>query len=330
MAWKYIYVLNSCLQILCTISLGAILSKLAPDVFDNVFVSKSVQFVFYVALPCHIAYGIGVNVDFYSNAFVWEYICCFLVLRVLSLLLAALSVFVQNKHQISIGDIAVRWLTLTWISTVILGVPIMTSVYGSPQKGQFYGLLAGISSFIFQLPFQIFFFECHELGRDHTLTQEKSVRNQLDDDIENESDVIDRIQTDQKHILVGEASSSRTTGLFSFTNWPLWKDIGLRVLKNPVIWGISAGFLMSLSKFGKIYLKSSSDRYVISLQFVPDFMSWFGGCVSPVSLFSMGVWMQLQGRNLVAISFKELTLFMFSKLFLVPFIMIGLTKAFRL
>jgi hypothetical protein len=328
MAWKYIHVLNSCLQILCTISLGAILSKLAPDVFDGAFVSKSVQFVFHVALPCHIAYGIGVGVDFYSDTFVWEYICCFLVLRVLSVLLATLSVFVQNNHQINMGDIAVRWLTLTWISTVILGVPILTSVFGNPQKGLFYGLLAGISSFIFQLPFQIFFFECHELGSDYRVNEEKSVRNQLHADLDNESNLNDQSTSDEKHIL--ETLPPKTAGLFSFTSWSLWKDIGLRLLKNPVIWGIAAGFIMSLSTFGKRYLQPSSDHYVLSLQFLPDFMSWFGGCVSPLSLFSMGVWMQLQGRNLVAVSLKELTLFMVSKLFFVPFIMIGLTKAFRL
>lgn len=329
MAWKYIYLLNSCLQILCTILLGAILSKLVPDVFDSQFVFKAVQFVFHVALPCHIAYGIGVGVDFYSDTFVWEYICCFLVLRVLSLLLATLSVFVQNKNQISMGDIAVRWLTLTWISTVILGVPILTSVFGDPQKGLFYGLLAGISSFIFQLPFQIFFFECHELGCDHMHSEEKSVQNELHADLENESNSEDQITNDQKYIL-DTISASKTSGLFSFVKWPLWRYIGQRVLKNPVIWGILAGFIISLSTFGKMYLQPSSDNYVLSLQFLPDFMSWFGGCVSPLSLFSMGVWMQLQGHNLVAVSLKELTLFMISKLFLVPLIMIGVTKAFRL
>jgi hypothetical protein len=33
----------------------------------------------------------------------------------------------------------------------------MTATFGNAQEGGFYGLLAGISSFMFQLPFQLIF-----------------------------------------------------------------------------------------------------------------------------------------------------------------------------
>jgi len=40
------------------------IGKLAQEIFDKIFVTKSVQFVFHLALPCHVAFDIGVWVDF--------------------------------------------------------------------------------------------------------------------------------------------------------------------------------------------------------------------------------------------------------------------------
>jgi predicted permease len=266
------------------------MAKFLPQIFDKVFVNKTVQFVFHVALPCHIALGIGVGVDFYSDAFVWEYICCFLVLRALSLLFVILSMYMyRDKSTEFMGEVAVRWLSMTWISTVILGVPILSSVFGSTQKGMFYGLLAGISSFIFQLPLQIFFFEYHAL-------------------------------MDQRH---SPTEKSKTEEIESQPNKATRHEMERSFAESP-------GFIISLSTFGKRFLQPSSENYIIWLQSLPDFMSWLGGCVSPLSLFSMGVWMYHQGRNLVVIGLRDLSLFMISKLALVPLLMVGLAKAFRL
>lgn len=50
----------------------------------------------------------------------------------------------------NIGEITVNWLALSWISTNILGVPIINAAYGVAMSVS--GIWAGISSFIFQLP----------------------------------------------------------------------------------------------------------------------------------------------------------------------------------
>jgi len=57
----------------------------------------------------------------------------------------ALSHPPQGKEHVStaVGEVTVIWLCMSWISTVILGIPILTAVYGSARDGQFYGLLAG-------------------------------------------------------------------------------------------------------------------------------------------------------------------------------------------
>jgi hypothetical protein len=64
-----------------------------------------------------------------------------------------------------IGSVAVLWLASTWISTIIIGIPIMSAVFGNPQIGKTYGLLAAVSSFIFQLPLLLLLFECDALEK---------------------------------------------------------------------------------------------------------------------------------------------------------------------
>jgi predicted permease len=258
----------------------------------------------------------------------------------MALILASLSVVAnRNRKDSGIGDIAVRWLALTWISTVILGVPILTAVFGDPQKGAFYGLLAGISSFVFQLPFQLFFFECHKLDCENN-QRERGVINMIDNsEAEQELGKIqngetEEQSTDDKQMI--EQASSANENCHPMSRGKIWKDILIRVAKNPVIWGILLGFLISLSTFGKRFLRPLNDdktpnsQYLRWLQFFVDSLGWFGDCVSPVSLFSMGIWMQNQGKNLVSIGVGQIALFMLSKLVIVPILMIGLAKAFQL
>jgi len=92
--------------------------------------------------------GIGIGVDFYSEAYLWSYIGAFLVLRVLALVVSVLMVvFKLGSHQGGIGRVAVNWLCLSWISTVILGVPISKAVFKSDVVGLKYGIFAGISRY---------------------------------------------------------------------------------------------------------------------------------------------------------------------------------------
>lgn len=110
----------------------------------------------------------------------------------------------------------------------------------------------------------------------------------------------------------------------------IWKKIGLQILRNPVLWGIAGGFVLSLSKAGSRFLKPTSDEFIPGLQWFVITCTWFGNCVSPLSLFAMGVWMQSQGRNLFQIPLLSAILYMTSKLIIVPFIMVGLAKALDL
>jgi predicted permease len=58
---------------------------------------------------------------------------------------------------------------------------------------------------------------------------------------------------------------------------------------------------------------------------------WLGSCTSPVSLFTMGIWMQEQGVHQLLFSVKlgKLALYLLSKLVLVPLAMAGIAKLMR-
>jgi predicted permease len=99
-------------------------------IFDaNVFVSQSTTFVFYVALPSLVLNSLGIQIDFYSEKFLWDFIVAFLLLRAIALFVAIVS------RKNGMGQIAVLWLAMTWISTVILGVPIASAVFDDPTIG---------------------------------------------------------------------------------------------------------------------------------------------------------------------------------------------------
>jgi predicted permease len=115
---------------------------------------------------------------------------------------------------------------------------------------------------------------------------------------------------------------------FRLKSAKIWKGIGRQLLRNPVLWGIAGGFFLSLSTIGPKYLDPLSEDYVPGLGWFSATLAWFGACVSPVSLFTMGVWMQDQGKKLFRIPLWSAALFMLSKLLVLPLVMVGLAKAF--
>lgn len=371
MCWKYLPILNAMIQILLTVAMGSISGW--AGIFDaKEFVTVSVRFVFYIALPCLVINGIGIGVDFYSNAFLWSYIVAFLILRAIALVIIIVAVLIANwraKYQrYGLGDVAVIWLAMTWISTVIVGIPISTAVLGDPQKGRFYGLLAGISSFIFQLPLQLAFLECHALDSD-SLKNETSVdngprvcqddntcraeqlnqtTNHTDPEARLETACIDGDETKQDAALELVEESPNTNRLSTQSNtrkkwWVLaggnyvnrrdvWFGILYRLIRNPVLWGIFWGFVLSLSTVGPKYLnpKPGNKNYIEGLGWIFVTFAWLGDITSPLSLFTMGVWMHAQRRMLFSTPPAHLALYMLSKLVLIPLLMVGLSKMLSL
>jgi predicted permease len=383
MTWKYLPVLNSMIQILLTVGMGGVFGY-AGILNAQDFVIVAVRFVFYVALPCLVLYGVGINVNFYSDKFLWNYFAAFLVLRAIALAVVFIVVLAGNwrerEQRRGLGHVAVVWLALTWISTVIMGVPIMTALFGGdPATGQRYGLLAGISSFIFQLPLQLVFLECHTLDSVPTKAEtlesypakeetkdtsgqplSKDLVADMDEtwsQVSNPADSEPAVETackishdktnqDAAFELVEEPPNTvnlslRTeipvkwwvlTGGKYVNRRDVWLDVLRRVVRNPVLWGIFWGFVLSLSTVGPMYLNENSNDFVEGLGWGSETLAWFGDTVSPLSLFAMGVWMQAQGLHqlLLPIPLPKLALYMLSKLVLVPLLMVGIAKAMSL
>jgi predicted permease len=114
MTWKYIGVLNECINILLTIGLGCMAGYFSV-VESQSFVPQATKFVFYIALPCHVFQGIGIGMNFYSNSILWNFFGAFFLLRAIFLVISI--AMVRLDHSKGIGDVAVYWLSFTWIST---------------------------------------------------------------------------------------------------------------------------------------------------------------------------------------------------------------------
>ena len=138
MTWAYLPVLNKLLQFEATTLLGYTSSAFGFITADK-FVPQAVQLVFKILLPSLVIKGLGTVIDFYTDKNIWVFISAFLVLRVMALLIAFLAVLFSNwreKRPVNgLGYIAVLWLSFSWISTVILGVPICTAMFGQPALG---------------------------------------------------------------------------------------------------------------------------------------------------------------------------------------------------
>jgi len=366
MTWAYVPVLNECIKLLLTIVIGAILG--ASDLFQaKTFVPQAIKFVFSIALPLHILGGIGIGVNFYSDSFLWIYILGFLVLRVIALCFSILWVISDkclckgkhvehDSHETRVGKVAVIWLALTWISTVVLGIPIMSATFSDAKKGIYYGLLAGISSFIFQLPLQMFLFECHFWQVEQT--GERMERDRVEEGLPVQMIVMEEDsregQSSRSECIRGEipvgltfgapesapgerigphAKSERTLRTFALRR-DVWCKIWCKMLQNPVVWGIIAGFVLSLTTVGPRFLNATSPEFVPGLGWIQTLLAWFGECVSPVTLFAMGVWMQHEQSSgqvsLFNCNVFRIAAFMISKVFVVPLLMLGLARAFKI
>ena len=210
--------------------------------------------------------------------------------------------------------------------------------------------MAGVSSFIFQLPVQLLFLECHTLGLEYATqtSQESSGSVEQESPAEENVDAEDEPSPDLEQAPEENKDGSpaspheREEPVVEQTVFPpvlwlqfarrgdVWKRVARKVLTNPVIWGIAGGFFLSLTTLGPKYLNPASPEFVPGLGWFFEFTAWFGNFVTPLSLFTMGVWAQSQGRRLFRVPLHAAILSMFSKLVLVPLLMVGLAKLCRL
>jgi len=106
-----------------------------------------------------------------------------------------------------------------------------------------------------------------------------------------------------------------------------WLDIAKQLARNPVLIALIIGFIISLSTAGQ-YLRCPSPTCIPGLEWVGATLGWLGDCVSPISLFAMGVWMH-SVKKLVKLPKLKICLFMLSKLIVIPLIMVVLANLMK-
>jgi predicted permease len=179
-------------------------------------------------------------------------------------------------------------------------------------------------SFIFQLPVELLLLECHALEQERFEALAAACEEEREEGcsvggLECRRAVDTGVVTSRWGLWAGFASRPA-----------VWLCVGTKVVQNPVIAALAAGFVISLTGLGPTYLRPTSEDFVPGLGWVAATLGWLGACVSPVSLFAMGVWMQAEGRRLVRLEPWLMVLCMLSKLVLVPLVLVGLAKWFGL
>lgn len=153
--WKFQEVLNQDLAIMLVITTG-FFSVWRAIIFRKEDMRVFNMWLFKATLPASVIMGLGIKTDLYDEE-IWRFVGAFLMMRAITLVVCAL--FFGLVLRRSLGEVTANWLSTTWISTVILGTPLLRALLGPSYASL--GVVAGISSFIFQLPIMLVLFEVH-------------------------------------------------------------------------------------------------------------------------------------------------------------------------
>jgi predicted permease len=309
MAWEYQELLNQCLQILITLALGV--GCVWVRAFSAQRDLRTLNLlVFLVLLPASVLLGLGLRSDL-RDGDTWRFIGAFIMLRAICLLAAAAIFFRRG-----IGVVTTNWVNFSWVSTVILGVPLLRAALG-PQYANL-GVVAGISSFIFQLPVQLFMFEVHA-GRQVAAVEEAAAA-----DVEGSEAAADGSEA-------APAADVQKRSTFGGISKAQARKICLQLAHNPILWAILGGIILSATTLGPRYLWPGTPPAAVNCDYVPGTgfialtLTALAACTEPVALFATGVFLARQ--NPIAIGWIPCILYMVVKLILVPAAMVGCAAA---
>jgi predicted permease len=376
MAWKYQELLNQNLQILLVMGVGAVcaVTRTFNQQADLAVFNK---IVFKILLPTSVVLGLGLKSDLKDGA-TWRFIGAFLMMRAISLLAcaalfggglrrslgevsaaaaAAAAHFLchlPGRHTcIGCTQVTMSWLNVSWVSTVILGVPLVKAALGAQFANL--GVVAGISSFIFQLPLMLVALEMHA-GR-------RAAARDLPEAAAADGQAAPQL-ADPKAL---PPPPPPATAAWLPSRAQL-QNVGRRLVGNAILWAILVGLVLSLSGLGPKYLSQSEPRgacssvgqvmfwykrssirssvahfctapktraaappappncsYAPGAGFIALLLSSLAACTEPVALRATGVF--LARRNPLACGALQAALYMLAKLVAVPALMVGCAAA---
>jgi predicted permease len=326
MSWEYQELLNQNLQILFVLGLGALCAylKLFNQLEDLRTLNK---IVFAILLPASVLLGLGLRTNLRDGA-TWRFIGGFIMLRAICLGGSA-AVFYKK----SLGTITANWLFASWVSTVILGVPLIRAALGAQYSNL--GVVAGISSFIFQLPAMLILFEIDK-GRQEakklssssswpSTSLESQPNQQEGGNYQVESiETITPSDGTTSTILTTNKETASSSRLLTYAQM---KFIAISLLKNPILWAILIGIIVSVTTLGPRYLNPGNPPaqpncdYVAGTGFIFLILSSLAACTEPIALLATGIF--LLHKSPVAIGWLQVIGYMLVKLIIAPAIAVG-------
>ena len=230
-----------------------------------------------------------------------------------------------------------------WVSTVVLGIPLLIATLG-PQFGSL-GAVAAISSFIFQLPVMLILLEgsVDTAGFEDRNEKLEDGEEKLEmeramygpNDRENEEGPAADVEADVP-VKDAEASTTAVTTESASTSHHFYtiklskaqmRYIGIKLLKNPILWAIVIGFILSITTLGPRYLSPGNPPmqpncdYAVGAGFINLTLKYFAACTEPIALLAVGMF--LYAKNPIACGIIPSIAYMIVKLILVPGLMVG-------
>ncbi len=241
-----------------------------------------------------------------------------------------------------------------WVSTVVLGIPLLIATLG-PQYGSL-GAVAAISSFIFQLPVMLVLLEgsvdtsgfedrraagkkrhaqpqTNKGGEDRSQTP--ALEHGSDQEFNQESEVEgsdagannDEVGVDVEADVLMEPSTTRHHAYTVRLTKAQARYIGIKLLRNPILWAIVIGFILSITTLGPRYLSPGNPPlrpncdYAVGAGFINLTLRYFAACTEPIALLAVGMF--LYAKNPLACGLLPSIGYMIIKLIVVPGLMVG-------
>ncbi|KAJ6236245.1 auxin efflux carrier component 1b-related [Anaeramoeba flamelloides] len=330
----YISLTETGVAMLLTIIVGFIYAKKALK-DPQVVINHLNRFVFMFALPS-LLFKSFIKTDLenvnwaYANAFIAGHIASMIIIYIFHKCLVCYGI---KKYSF-----IVLFFLFEWPNFIIFGNPILTSIDPSYE---IYPVLASISNFI-RFPFVFFVLEKEKVERMKKELESKiktnkecenkapinpntsglesqPIVNQKDqndfDNIDSSSDQpngSNKSINDEHSIHESNTDKSETRDLENFS---IWKEVGIRLLKNVNLWAIFLGI---------IYMLTGLPVPKVLLLFVEPLAS----CTVPVSLFAIGIF--ICGKRVISCSKREALFAFTARHFLFPAMMLLIARIFGL
>jgi predicted permease len=292
------------------------------------------KFVFYVAIPCTVFRGLATQDFIRDKTWDWQFIGAFLLLRVFVGLISfaytyswhlfvekrerGLSNLEDNTTEVSpspytedwMGAFLTDWISLTYLNTLIFGIPVIGSIYG--PTALLLNVLASLSALFFQLPVLLLFFEWRKARMS---AQEETAKPIIEQG--------------------GETAPKPLTAGVAFEKNLDWKQKTLYLLKlgaigiihNPPMWGIVLGLIYSLAITSTTCCAVTVDatgKHITPMQ-LDIMLQWLGDTVTPLASFCIGLFAYQHWREMGKLdTLLRNILLLIGKFLLVPMLMIGI------